>query len=233
MSGVIQSGRFGVAVFDPTTISGLHAWWKADALTLANDDPVSTYTDSSGNGRDLAQTLTKRPTFKTNMHNSLPSVQFDGSNDEMTVSWTTLAQPFTVIHTLYLNTASGIHVFHDSMNTSESDLYANGTTSVMYAGTTGISVSSAFASATMYTVIGVFNNASSKWWKNGGAATTGTVGSNGLINGLRLGVARTGNYPMSADHCETLIYNSALGLTDVNNLGTYLTRWGHSWTTAT
>lgn len=56
-------------------------WCKADALSLSNNDPVSSWTDSSGNGFHLSNTLTARPTFLTNQINSLPAVSFDGSND--------------------------------------------------------------------------------------------------------------------------------------------------------
>jgi hypothetical protein len=56
-------------------------WSKADALSLSNNDPVSSWTDSSGNGFHLANTLTARPTYMTGQINSLPAVSFDGSND--------------------------------------------------------------------------------------------------------------------------------------------------------
>lgn len=56
-------------------------WLKADALSLANNDPVSSWTDSSGNGYDLTNTSTARPTYLTNQINALPAVSFDGTND--------------------------------------------------------------------------------------------------------------------------------------------------------
>jgi hypothetical protein len=58
------------------------AWWKADALGLANADPVATWTDSSGNANSLSQaTAGKRPTYRTNVINSKPVVRFDGTDD--------------------------------------------------------------------------------------------------------------------------------------------------------
>lgn len=71
----------------PSEVSGLSLWFKADAITgLVNDDPVSTWSDSSDNGNDATQTLTARPLYKTNILNGLPVVRFDGSNDIMNIA---------------------------------------------------------------------------------------------------------------------------------------------------
>ena len=76
-----------------TTITDISpiAWYKADAITgLSDGDPIDTWPDSSGNGRDLTQTGTARPLYKTGIVNSLPVARFDGSNDEL------LSAAFTV-----------------------------------------------------------------------------------------------------------------------------------------
>lgn len=69
--------------FSPTDIAGLVAWYKADAIGgLSDNDPVATWADSSGNGRDATQgTAANKPTYQTGEVNSLPCVRFDGSND--------------------------------------------------------------------------------------------------------------------------------------------------------
>lgn len=41
--------------FSPSDISGLSAWYKPESLQLNNNDPVSSWTDSSGNGYTLQQ----------------------------------------------------------------------------------------------------------------------------------------------------------------------------------
>lgn len=80
-SGVWQPAAAGS--FDPIDLSP-SAWWKADALALANNDPVGTWTDSSGNSRNLTQaTSAKRPTYKTAIQNGKPVVRFDGTDDVM------------------------------------------------------------------------------------------------------------------------------------------------------
>lgn len=65
----------------PVSTANCTGWWKADALSLANNDPVNSWADSSGYG--LTLTPGNAPTFKTNLINSLPAVRFDASNDQL------------------------------------------------------------------------------------------------------------------------------------------------------
>lgn len=76
----------GGGAFSPSQIAGLQLWLKANAITGLNDnDPVANWNDSSGNGRDLSQgTAASRPTFRTSQVNSLPAVDFDGTDDVLT-----------------------------------------------------------------------------------------------------------------------------------------------------
>lgn len=67
---------------DPTSVSGLIGWWKADALTLNDGDAVGSWTDSSGAGNALVQaTAGKKPLYKTKILNGMPVVRFDGTDD--------------------------------------------------------------------------------------------------------------------------------------------------------
>jgi hypothetical protein len=77
-----EVGPITAPPFDPTSIAGLEMWLDADQLVLANDDPVATWTDESGNGTDATQaTGGSQPLFKTAVQNSLPAVLFDGTDD--------------------------------------------------------------------------------------------------------------------------------------------------------
>lgn len=80
---IVNSYRFGAAVFSPSDIAGLRLWTQADNLVLSNDDPVSTWADLSGNSNDFTSTTTLRPLYKTNIQNGKPVVRFDGVNDFM------------------------------------------------------------------------------------------------------------------------------------------------------
>lgn len=68
--------------FLPTKIAGCKLWLFAGSLSLTNNDPVSSWVDSSSSGNDVAQaTGGSQPLYKTNIINSLPSVLFDGTDD--------------------------------------------------------------------------------------------------------------------------------------------------------
>lgn len=82
--------------FTPLKISGCKLWFKGTSLSLNDGDPVSTWTDSSGNGHDASGTTTTRPLYKTNIINGLPTVLFDGTDDFMTVSGTPSVRPLTL-----------------------------------------------------------------------------------------------------------------------------------------
>lgn len=77
------------AKFTPTDIATLEAWHKVDTLSLDHNDPVASWSDSSGNGLTLAQTTTSRkPTYKTDHQlNGYDAVYFDGGDDVFTDSF--------------------------------------------------------------------------------------------------------------------------------------------------
>lgn len=71
----------------PDSISGLKAWYAADQIGgLIDNDPVGTWSDLSGNGHDVSNTGTARPTYKTGIQNGLPVVRFDGTDDLLNTS---------------------------------------------------------------------------------------------------------------------------------------------------
>lgn len=76
----------GLTRFSPSTVSGCVYWFKADALSLNDGDPVASWTDSSGNARHATGTGTQRPTYKTNILGTpgsldLPVVRFNGTTN--------------------------------------------------------------------------------------------------------------------------------------------------------
>jgi hypothetical protein len=74
---------YGNAANHPAQVPGLLIWLKADALVLNDADPVSTWTDSSGYGRDATGTTTTRPLYKAapTGFNGKPAILFDGTDD--------------------------------------------------------------------------------------------------------------------------------------------------------
>lgn len=88
------SGASGVA--GPPWFSPL-MWLDASALALNNNDPISTFTDRSGNGNSPTAASTARPTYLTNQQNGLPAASFDGSNDAMTLASLTMSGAQTIV----------------------------------------------------------------------------------------------------------------------------------------
>lgn len=71
-----------VGAIAPASVSGLAVWLKADALSLNDGDPVSTWADSSGNGRDFTGSGANRPTYKTAILNGKPVVRFASASTQ-------------------------------------------------------------------------------------------------------------------------------------------------------
>jgi hypothetical protein len=65
--------------------SGLAGWWKADSLSTT---PVDTWSDSSGNSRNVASTGGTRPAYSSSIAaaNNKPGVVFDGVDDFLAYS---------------------------------------------------------------------------------------------------------------------------------------------------
>jgi hypothetical protein len=64
--------------------AGMQVWLQADSITgLTDGQAVSTWSDSSGNGRNATQpTAANRPVYKTNIKNGKPVVRFTGTNSQ-------------------------------------------------------------------------------------------------------------------------------------------------------
>jgi hypothetical protein len=135
----------------PTDFSGLIAWWKADSLSLSNGDPVSSWTDSSGNGNTATASLTLRPTYTTNVFGTQPGVVFDAVNDAMSFPDINLGVagmstiPFTIIFIGFV-TADAIILGGSAANVQFRKFRSSAETISKYFGVSDQS-SSAFATA--------------------------------------------------------------------------------------
>lgn len=79
LSGGVQvtgGVKIGSAAACVDSVSSPALWLEADALSLSNNDPISSWTDISGNARHGTNTGTNRPLYRTNQINGLPAVEF-------------------------------------------------------------------------------------------------------------------------------------------------------------
>src|SRR3989304_1806416 len=101
MRRVRRSKGIAAAAWAPTDLVGLVLWLDASEITgLANNDPVASWSDLSGNARHATQTTeAKKPIYMTNQQNGLPGVDFDRTNHGMLVDFSTgvSAQDYTFI----------------------------------------------------------------------------------------------------------------------------------------
>jgi hypothetical protein len=223
--------RFGAAgvVFSPDDIAGLVGWWKADSLSLSDNDAITTWPDSSGNGNTFAGAI--GPTYKTAIQNGLPVARFDGVDDVLNqtpIAWTNLTV-FIVVKV----PADPAAVQEDTglwqMSTGSSTHYPF-TDGVVYDGagsdtrkTVG-DLTPSLAAFRLYEV----RSTSGEWtaWLDGSQVFTTGTNTVATPTDMRLGENGLGNQ-FEGDIGEMLVYDAALSDTDREAVETYLAdKWG-------
>jgi hypothetical protein len=216
--------------FNPDDIAGLLGWYKADALSLGDGDPVTTWTDSSGNGEDASGTAV----YQTNELNGLPVVQFDGVDDFLTTtSFSAVIKPvslfavvnptsFAAYREIVAPTAdrglgwrvdqtTGKQTFSDEFNVD------------IGTSTTGLTATAFQRVAVTYSGSGVFT-----FYLNGVEDGTGT--NNQTFTGasmIQIGTTHSGLRNWLGYIAEILIYDSVLSADDRGAVDAYLAdKWG-------
>lgn len=207
-------------LFSPVSISGLQLWLKADSLALNDGDLVTTWADSSGNGKDATGAGAVRPTYKANILNGLPVVRFGGSHflDQASFSQ---SQPATIfaVSKLTLAGASNRMIFSKNGGAGEHTLYYGSQLLSMYAGSIVTGGSSLLNAWDVLTA--TWNGGSSSGWVNGGtAAITGNVGSQATTT-YRIG-SNTSSAFLTGDIAEIIYYSGALSLANRQAVQAYL-----------
>src|SRR5580765_10921 len=218
----LRGGAVVTPPFDPTSIAGLKPWLKADALSLSDGDPVTTWADSSGSGYDVASSGAQRPIYHTGIVNGKPALQFVSVVSQFMQAKTSLgiSQPDTIF--IVAKTVGGgsgrlIDVATGARQLLDVDDPATGHFRI-FAGTLladAVNYDGAF-----HVFAAVFNGASSFGYVDGTQTITGNAGSAGVGN-LVIGSDTTAAF-MTGYIAEVLIYNSALSGTDRGNVETYL-----------
>lgn len=245
LGSLVDSG----AMFFPTNLTSLEAWWDFTDLTTLYQDtartqPVTTdaqaikgVTDKSGNGNHLSE-ATNGPLYKVNIINGKPIARFDGLNDRLSVTLTsTIAMPYTGFLVLrYQGTPSVNDPATDSDGTpgrAHMNLVANSTNwGVFYGGV--ISATGAYDTNTHVfcsSAIGGFN---SKFRVDGGANTL-TAGDAGTCDidyfTLCNNAAAGGLAYAEIDFMQMLLFSGDLSAADKDSVGRYLAAVaGTTWT---
>ena len=95
MSFIINPYQFGITF---PTIAGLYARYRADlGVTKDGSDKVSQWDDQSGNARHLAMaTAAYQPLWVASGINSLNTINFDGTDDTLSIASLSQAQPIHI-----------------------------------------------------------------------------------------------------------------------------------------
>lgn len=219
-----------VAEFDPTTVSGLELWVKADAgITKDGGDLVSNWADQSGNSNDLAQgTGSKQPLWVDAVHNSKPIIRFDGTDDRLfksTFASGTLTQPNTIFIVAEFPAINDDFLYDSDDVNSRHAFFRTGGNYAYFAGNApnfGAS-NSAFAQFTNLFKTGT--NATLR--RNGSDVGSAVDAGSDTFIGFSLGSTEADTQFAAVDVAEILIYDAEITGTDRTNIENYLIdRWG-------
>lgn len=248
LSPLGQGRGVSVAAFDPSTISGMQLWLKADAnvykdagSTLAVDgDLVQQWNDQSGNGNHASQaTGANRPIFKTNIQNGKPSVRTDGIASYMSgavVNATTTATVFVAAKRISSQGGASTCIFIRGSQANDYDnpasfiaAYESGSSTIQVYRQVALSVVTHPGNGVAYVFATVFDGANNTAYLNGAAqAAVGSTGSF-ITDTYYLGTRKVGSLTQFANYelLEILYYAAALNTANRQSVESYLkTRWG-------
>lgn len=223
--GATDATSAGVVIFGPTTIAGLQAWLRADALALNNNDPVASWTDSSGLAHHAVQASgTLQPLYQTNQVNSLPALLFDGVDDFLQTGVFTLSHPCTAFVVVKQVTWTGSDRIHEGRSAGNTLLLRqnSATPSIQMVGTNSGTTVVGPAIGAWGLVTEVWNAASSAIAINGGADAAFDLGVAKTPNGLSLGSSHAGISNGNVSIAEFIVYDTALSAPSIALVKAYL-----------
>jgi len=217
--------------------TGLQVWLRADALTTLSDgDVVDTWNESSA-GRNATATGSQRPVFRD--AGPRPFVQFDGSDDRMTVSNAAFfnSEEFTIFtvfkpdvganENTVVDTNNGYRVVADMDDTRAKVYWYNGGSSINATSSTS-SVKLTGLSLVGYTMEDTGSDAQSdqvKLYVNGKLeATTSSTTYQPSGTDLFIGATSGAGDHFNGGIYEVLYYNRVLTQTEREEVEGYLSR---------
>jgi hypothetical protein len=225
----------------PTDYGNLVAWWKADSFSLSDGttigDGTNDWIDQSSGGRTASQaTSGARPTFKTNIFGSMPSVRFASGlwlKLSSTLSLTGDFTAFGVTKSVTLEWACmGMTAFNSNrMNIGYNPGGGTANDIAFLAPGKSIDNSAAFTTSAANARLNVWarNGNAAVFYENNGVSKA-AVGydESGTISLDQIGAYFGGSQTNACDLGELFVYSALRTQTEVQNLYTnYLkSRWG-------
>lgn len=178
----------------PTLTIAMHTGFWADDPSWSNPgngNAVSSWRDYSGNTRHAVQaTGSKQPIFRSSVAslNNRAGVDFDGTDDWLTVTYSNLSQPSTRVLVARQDVVvQDKHIFSTPSGSTRNDVVASqgaGKTWSFYAGNTEVGATAADTS--VHIVIVTFNGTSSQGQIDGTTWGSGLTNPN-VSGGIQLG----------------------------------------------
>lgn len=223
----------------PSRLSGLRLWLSADRITgLADGDPVTTWSDLSGQGNHATQSTTAaKPLYKVGIAGGRPVVRFDGVDDYLTVANEAtfdMATPtIFVVGTASAGTGTflGKVTFAGAVGDADRRKLnvrrASSTTFSLQSGADAAFKASGTLSWTGFNVMSVVGRGAADYTLavNGTAAdaTTPTLDFSTFNNAsLIVGASTSGAEFLTGDIAEIVVYNRALSATERKAVERYL-----------
>lgn len=228
--------------FSPLDISGLVAWydfsditklWQDSARTTpvtADGDPIGAADDKSGNAYHALQgTSAAKPTYKTNIANSLSAAYLDGGDFLAKAFGTEIAQPGTMFAVAKLTAGlenNGVnYIIVDGSETTKRWIFYKELSTTpdrwgLYLGTMAIGATNADANIHYFSAYA--NGASSQLFVDGASSATGNSGTHNLT-GITIGARFDGAAAWWSGHImESLTYSGALSSANRQSIEAYL-----------
>lgn len=230
--------------WEPDDVSNLVVWLDAADTSFSNNDAVSAWTNKGSGGNTAQSTSGKRPVFKTNLLNGKPGVDFDGTDDCLTiaslaldtyisvfiVAKTTTSKAFLVEHSANANNNDGFYFYGDAT----AHYTVRRTNKNAYVGTVSWFGSAAAQAGLIINAISSVPNPMGKVYKNGTVQADGlsiytdSLSDSSVTATLNIGARDNGSAAaMDGDLHELIIYNDAISTGDREKVEGYLAhKWG-------
>lgn len=229
--------------FSPTQVGDTLLWLDAsDPATLfqtvggvaasADGNPVGSWLDKSGKGNHASNTLTARPTLKTNIYNGRNTLRFDGTNDYLLLP--SIGNLGTIDFTAYIvtkvNTPPAWTVIFEQSNAGASNrvVFFVGSGSQIYRYYHNTYVGAGISATSVNRIFKVISNGNNRSYTIDSvaplSATLADISTTGGITYLGNSVY---NEYLTGDISEVIFYNSALSTDQQAVVNTYLkNKWG-------
>jgi hypothetical protein len=246
---LVVTQESGLVPWTPAVLSGVGAWFRADAIPEADraGGLVSRWIDSTG-GFDLTASGSARPQYVASGLSGKPTVRFDGTDDALTRGSTSLLNgkpgatvyavrsfaevPSSIRTALFLSTGSSGNTARLALRGSASGKpetavrRADGGTTVLATGP-----SNAATAAQLHGAVADFAGNLVTQFVDGVPAGTAapTAGSTSATNAVSFAIGRagTGSNFHAGDITEAIVIERALSAADRQRLEGYLAhRWG-------